>query len=738
MSFTLTTDPFRGITLGSNGGVINTVAATMTVSGAITGPGALRAIGKGLTLAADNTYTGGTIIGSDLAMVEGITTATGGTMTIDADSRLGAIPAAPDPANVRLGTATAPGWLTVTADTTFDAHRGFEVGAAGGTLSSTRAIAIPGTLGGSGPFTKTGAGTLTLSGNNTITGGITSWGGGVLEVSSDANLGAVPGSLKANGVTLAGASTSGRMRTTQSFTIPATRGITINVGGTTATPLGGTIEVADGTTLTVAGPITGAGWLTKSGSGALVLAGTCDYAGTTTVGGGTLVVDGTLAGTGAVSLLGGATLAGHGTVAGATTISAFATLSPGNSPGTLAFGSSLTFADGGDYNWQMLSASGSAGSASSWDLVTVGGVLNITATPADPFSINLWTLSSTNPDTSGEAAGFNPGQNYTWTIARTAGGITGFAADKFLIATSSTNGAGGFANDVAGGTFSLAVSGNDLNLVFTSASAPGGITIDVTSGTQTQTQAGYPTLSGSLSLEKTGGGTLVVDQANTLSGSTTIQGGVLQLANLQALQASRIVPVAGGTLALAPYQVTTVGGLDPSAGGLTDVGSGLVTVAGGLSAADLVTAIVTGYGDGSWNGTSGITSTSAAADAGVGVPRAVGWLDNGDGTVTFAYAAPGDTNLDWSIDLLDIGTYLAGAKYDTGEPSSWSEGDYTYDGLVDITDVALYLGTGLFDVGPYNPPAGLDGGVAAVPEPAGLGLLAAVTVAAAAARCRRR
>jgi len=305
-----------------------------------------------------------------------------------------------------------------------------------------------------------------------------------------------------------------------------------------------------------------------------------------------------------------------------------------------------------------------------------------------------------------------------------SGGITGFAANKFSIVTSAANGTGGFSNNYGSGTFSVAQSGNNLNLVFTHGAAPSVITINVASGTQTQTAAGYPTLSGTLPLEKTGAGTLVVDQINTISGSTTIQGGVLQLANLQALQSSTIYPVAGGTMTLAPYQVAVVGGLDPNAGGLTDVGSGLVTVSSGLSATNMVTAIVAGMGDGSWNGTTGITSSAAAADSALGVSRAVGWLDNGDGTVTFGYAAPGDTNLDWSIDLLDIGTYLAAGKYDTGEPSSWSEGDYTYDGLVDITDVALYLGTGLFDVGPYNPPAGIAGGVASVPEPSSWALLA--------------
>jgi autotransporter-associated beta strand protein len=229
-----------------------------------------------------------------------------------------------------------------------------------------------------------------------------------------------------------------------------------------------------------------------------------------------------------------------------------------------------------------------------------------------------------------------------------------------------------------------------------------------------------------VSVVKIGGGTLVVDRANTLTGSTTIQQGTLRLAHPSALATSTIVPLAGGTLALSPYLQTTIGGLAANAGGLIDVGSGMVTVAGGLSAVDMVTALVTGLGDGSWNGTSGITSSVAATSGG---DRTVGWLDNGDGTVTFAFAAAGDTNLDWQVDILDAANFLAGGKFDTGSPASWNQGDFTYDGIVDILDAASFLSTGLFDAGVYNPPAGA-GAVAAVPEPStGLVIAAAAIIA---------
>jgi len=619
---------------------------------------------------------------------------------------------------------TSAGVVNVRGENTYSGTTSLQTGTGGGSI-----IVWAGSTGTSGPF---GVGSLTFSNAPKIRSGTTA------DITLDNAVTISSGTL-----TFPTVANEKSLTFTGSVTLgSSTRTLNIGVGSTVA-----------GKFVEFAGAVEGAGGITKSGSGMAVFSAANTYTGLTSVTTGTLrlaaggsinassrvtvgagaVFDATAVGTYIVPAT--QTLAGSGTMLGTIVTGSGATISPGASPGTLTFDGSLTFGGGGNYSWQILSGTGTAGSTDAWDLVNVTGGLSIDATSADPFHVNLWTLSSITPDVSGSAANFDPYQNYTWTIASAAGGITGFAADKFAIATSATNGTGGFANAIGTGSFGMALDGNNLNLVYTAGAAPSGITINVASGTQTQTQAGYPTLSGTQPLEKTGAGTLVLDQANTISGSTSVQGGVLQLANLQALQLSTVVPVAGGTMALSPYQVVTIGGLHPNAGGLTDVGNGLVTVSAGLSAADLVTAILAGQGDGSWNGTSGITSSAAAADTALGTSRAVGWLDNGDGTVTFAYAAPGDTNLDWSIDLLDISTYLAAGKYDSGEPAAWSEGDYTYDGLVDITDVALYLGTGLFDVGPYNPPAGASG-VAAVPEPATA--LAAVAVLATAILARRR
>jgi hypothetical protein len=146
----------------------------------------------------------------------------------------------------------------------------------------------------------------------------------------------------------------------------------------------------------------------------------------------------------------------------------------------------------------------------------------------------------------------------------------------------------------------------------------------------------------------------------------------------------------------------------------------MVTVAQGLTPAALVTAILTGRGDGSWNGTSGITSSAAATDVASGSPRAVGWLDNGDGSVSAAFAAPGDTNIDWQVDVVDALNFVTLGKFDTGLPATWLEGDFNYDGLVDILDALDFFNTGLYDAGNYN---AASGSIAAVPEPSVLGLV---------------
>jgi autotransporter-associated beta strand protein len=260
------------------------------------------------------------------------------------------------------------------------------------------------------------------------------------------------------------------------------------------------------------------------------------------------------------------------------------------------------------------------------------------------------------------------------------------------------------------------------------------ITITVASGTQTQGQAGYADLSGAVSLLKRGAGTLVITARNTMTGSTAIQEGTLRSEG-DGLSASTIVPLAGGTLSIA-QDWCSVDGLEPLAGGVVDVGRGLLHVRAGLSEADARAAILTGRGDGSWQGVAGITSSTVAAEQALGLPRAIGWTIPGGDELLVGYAALGDANLDWSVDISDVADIIGYGKYDTGLPAGWYEGDFNYDGVVDMIDLAISMSTGLYDTGFYRPLPVFQhsGPVAAVPEPtaplAASVLLAAVVWAA--------
>ena len=185
------------------------------------------------------------------------------------------------------------------------------------------------------------------------------------------------------------------------------------------------------------------------------------------------------------------------------------------------------------------------------------------------------------------------------------------------------------------------------------------------------------------------------------------------------------VRIAGG-----PGTSLEVAGLsvDLVNGARLDLGSGRIDVAsGGITEAELLAGLAAGRGDGSWGGLSGIGSSSAAADIAANGPRSLGWIQQGDGGFVIAYAAPGDTNIDNNVDILDAGNFLAGADPGAGRTGRWSSGDFNYDGLVDILDIGDFMSTGLFDTGDYLG-GSATAAVAAVPEPgAGFAVALAAT-----------
>ncbi|MDP9971757.1 outer membrane autotransporter protein [Variovorax paradoxus] len=114
-------------------------------------------------------------------------------------------------------------------------------------------------------------GAMTLSGANSYTGG-TFLNGGVLSVSSDANLGDAAGALSFDG---------GTLRTSADFA--SARAVSLGAGG-------GTFQ-ADAN-LALSSGITGAGGLTKTGAGTLTLSGANSFTGSTTISAGTLALAG--------------------------------------------------------------------------------------------------------------------------------------------------------------------------------------------------------------------------------------------------------------------------------------------------------------------------------------------------------------------------------------------------------------------------------------------------------------
>jgi len=91
----------------------------------------------------------------------------------------------------------------------------------------------------------------------------------------------------------------------------------------------------------------------------------------------------------------------------------------------------------------------------------------------------------------------------------------------------------------------------------------------------------------------------------------------------------------------------------------------------------------------------------------------------------------GDANFDGEFSSADFVTVFVPAKYETGNPATWSEGDWNGDGTFDSADfVTAFIGAG-YEQGPR------DGGLQAVPEPSSVILLLIGSLAMAAGIRRR-
>lgn len=129
--------------------------------------------------------------------------------------------------------------------------------------------------------------------------------------------------------------------------------------------------------------------------------------------------------------------------------------------GTLTFSTGLTLGQGGSTTFDIMNATGTAGT--DFDRIAVTGTLSVTATSGTPFTINV---ESINPGTGlPGAANFSLSSSYTWTLA-TATSVSGFNVSDFTINT------GSFANGLGGGSFSVSSDSTDIFLNFTPVPEP--------------------------------------------------------------------------------------------------------------------------------------------------------------------------------------------------------------------------------------------------------------------------
>ncbi len=370
----------RGATLNAAGGTIDVTGAatSLTISGVLTGDGALRKAGAGtLTLSAANNYTNGTTID-------------GGVLQINAAS-LGAGNITNNGATLRLNTSTTVGnALEWNGICTLDLNN----------VGGNQAL--------DGAWSGSGTVNIINQQNNTRTftvGGNGSGGGNLWNFSGTLNFGANDGTLRFNdgggtgsGPNFGSSNAVFNLGTGTAIFVVRNGGTTTYLGallggpntrlsgrssssGTATYVIGGknTDAIFEGTiqdTDTLSGQLT---VINKVGTGKWTLTGNSTYTGATTVSEGTLQVDGSLGNT-AVTVAGAAeaTLSGSGTINGPVTVNFMGNLAPGSSIGQMTINNSLTLFFGSTNVMELDKANGTNDSIVGLSFVTYGGELIVT------------------------------------------------------------------------------------------------------------------------------------------------------------------------------------------------------------------------------------------------------------------------------------------------------------------------------------------------------------------------
>lgn len=523
--------------------------------------GTLTKNGSGtLTLSATNTYTGKTLINA-------------GTLTIAVDAGLGAAPASAMADQLTLNGGT----LQPTATFSTSANRGISIGASGGTVTDNAGVGfnITSPLSGSGTFTKTGAGAVTLSNSlSTFTGAYTVTGGR-LGVNADLALGPAPTSPIANDITLNGGIFTNMTQATSdtafsggsTVTLNANRGITLGSGG-------GTFQTGYNLTVTIPGVISGSGALVKTDNGTLVLGGANTYTGATTLAAGSLSISspGNL-GAGNLTLTAGTLLY--------TGSSATITNNIANTAGALSIAQSGT----------VLTATGAiTGLAGQTMTVNGVGTLVISGTGDNAggrLIVNSGTvvLAKTSGGTA-HAVGANGGTDYALVLNGGTAQLGGTGGDQIYVNS---------AVQVNGGTFDL--NGQDEGFDTLTSNAAAGVVTNTNAGTTSTLTLGQNNgtaifsgtlkdAAGTLAVTKTGTGAVTFSGASSYSGATSVGAGKLIVTGSIAGSTTTVTGgTLGGTGITGPVNINAGGTISPgataAASAISTLSTGSLTFSGG-------------------------------------------------------------------------------------------------------------------------------------------------------------
>ena len=432
--------------------------------------------------------------------------------------------------NNALTLSSAQTWSATAGDLRFGGA--INNGGFGLTIAGSSRTTANGAIGGSGGITKIGAGALTLTAANSYTGA-TSISAGVVNIQNASALGStVAGTTVSSGAALqlqggvavgaealtlngSGIASDGALRNisgNNSFAGAITFGSAATIASDAGTlTLSGTlanggfgVNVSGSGNVVANGVISGTGGLTKNGAGTLTLSVANSYSGTTTINSGTVAVVSNSLGSGALTI-------NAGTLEITSTFSSSRSITLGDAASTFQVDPlqtlTLTSALGGSGSLNktgtgtlVLSAANTYGGAT---LITAGK-LTLTASGVIPDNSAV-TVSGT----------FDMGGAGTTPITETIGSLSGSGVVDYSVTGNNHDGA-------------LTVGNNNASTTFSGVLQEG---------------------ANPLSLTKVGTGTLTLSGANTLTGTVTVNAGVLRLDNTSALGSGNL-NINGGVLGL--------------------------------------------------------------------------------------------------------------------------------------------------------------------------------------------